>query len=190
MYSARQPASFERDMSASSIPAIFSDPDVGRSMPAIRLSSVVLPLPLGPIRARKVPFSTSRSSRSSGLMTLSPRRYSRVSCRHSMSAMTAAPFVFLACREVRLAGDADALPVAQPLKVGDELIARGEAGSDRHPAVNLRLAELDRAVRRGAAAAIDHPRHRVIAHAVHKAQRREDHLPPGRARAPRGPRAA
>ena len=42
-------------------PPMFRSPAVGLSMPAMRLSSVVLPLPEGPINARKVPSSTSRS---------------------------------------------------------------------------------------------------------------------------------
>src|SRR3954471_20091893 len=124
MYSLRHAASFERESVDSSIPSIVKAPEVGRSIPAMRLSSVVFPLPLGPISARNVPASTSRSSRSSGLMTVSPRRYSRVSCLHSMRGMVAS---FLCDCDVGLADDVNLLTFFQTLRIGDQLIARLKA---------------------------------------------------------------
>src|SRR5208337_4240986 len=47
---------------ARSSPSTRNWPEVGRSMPAIRFSSVVLPEPEGPIRQRNSPSSTSRST--------------------------------------------------------------------------------------------------------------------------------
>jgi hypothetical protein len=41
-----------------SLPSTMTCPRVGRSMPAIRFSSVVLPEPEGPINARKSPRGT------------------------------------------------------------------------------------------------------------------------------------
>src|SRR5688500_10372275 len=138
MYSLRHAASLLRERSDSSMPSIFKLPPVGRSMPAIRLSSVVLPLPLGPINARNVPASTSRSRLSSGLMIDSPRRYSRVRLRHSMSGIVS-PFRVVrrgAGGRVRFADDADLRTRVEMRRVaGDELITRLKTGCDRDPAV-------------------------------------------------------
>src|SRR5688572_9250589 len=112
-------------------------------MPAMRFKSVVLPLPLGPMSARKVPASTSKSRPSSGRTVFSPRRYSRVSWRHSMSAMIASFVIVLVIVIVvsaagagvrRFADDADALAVAQTLLSDDERVADVQAGGDLHPA--------------------------------------------------------
>src|SRR5688572_4747412 len=50
-------------------------PSVGRSSPPMRLSSVVLPEPEGPMSATKSPRGSSRSSFSSTGTTSLPRRY-------------------------------------------------------------------------------------------------------------------
>ena len=51
-----------------------SDPDVGRSIPAIRFSSVVFPLPDGPMRATNRPALIERSSSCSGVIVAAPLR--------------------------------------------------------------------------------------------------------------------
>src|SRR5678815_3250859 len=114
MYSLLHAARRARDIVESSIESIFKLPALGRSMPAMRLSSVVFPLPLGPISARNSPAAMSRSSASSGLITISPRRYSRVTCLHSMSAMTD-----LLTRFVGFADHANLLAFAQALRIGE-----------------------------------------------------------------------
>src|SRR5688572_10687944 len=134
-------------------PSIFNDPPVGLSMPAIRFSSVVLPLPLGPMSARKVPRSTSRSSPSRGRITFSPRWYSRVSPRHSMNAIAAS----LHARRLYFAVDADAVAFFEPLGLGDELIARRQAGGDGNPAFLPDRSELNLPPPRHALAAVGHP---------------------------------
>ena len=48
------------DSGPKSVPATMTRPDVARSIPAMRLSSVVLPEPDGPINARNSPCGTSR----------------------------------------------------------------------------------------------------------------------------------
>src|SRR5688500_8562072 len=133
---ARHPASFERERRAISRPAMTSEPSVGLSMPAIRFNSVVLPLPLGPMRARNVPCSTSRSSPSSGRITFSPRRYSRVRLRHSMNAIVAS------FAGAGLTEDANAAPGTEMgRRIGDEPVAREQAGGDLDPAVPVLIPE-------------------------------------------------
>ena len=60
---------------ATSVPATMTCPDVGRSMPAIRLSSVVLPEPEGPMSARNSPCGTCRSIPSSTVIRCVSRVY-------------------------------------------------------------------------------------------------------------------
>src|SRR4051812_18374775 len=145
MYSLRQAASFARERPDSSTPSIVSVPDVGRSMPAIRFSSVVLPLPDGPIKARNEPASTSRSRLSSGVIVAAPFVYDRVSLRHSMSAtgtslMCRVGGLVGLCRRagrrrVGLADDLHAVARVERRRVaGDELVAGLEPFADRHPA--------------------------------------------------------
>ena len=52
--------------------SIMISPDVGESMPAMRLRSVVLPDPDGPIRERNSPRGTSRDKSSRGVMIVFP----------------------------------------------------------------------------------------------------------------------
>src|SRR5262245_13105616 len=56
----RQRASSASDMDETSWPPMRTSPSLGRSRPAMRLSKVVLPEPLGPIRPRNSPSGTSR----------------------------------------------------------------------------------------------------------------------------------
>ena len=56
-----------------STPPIAIVPLLGLSMPAIRLSSVLLPEPLGPINAMNSPAATSRSMSNSTGMAWPPR---------------------------------------------------------------------------------------------------------------------
>src|SRR5262249_31482330 len=56
----RQRASSASDMAATSWPPMRTSRSLGRSRPAMRLSKVVLPEPLGPIRPRNSPSGTSR----------------------------------------------------------------------------------------------------------------------------------
>src|SRR2546423_5992676 len=165
MYSLRHAASFPRESCVMSAPSMISVPSLGRSMPAMRLRSVVFPLPLGPMRARNSPASTSRLSRSSGRMTFSPRRYSRLRLRHSMSAM-----------EISFADDADALTFLEPLRIGDDAVTGLKSAGDGDPAVLARLAELDHAEFGGVFAWIDNPDHRHSAAAVDERFGREDGL--------------
>src|ERR1700752_3448751 len=60
---ARHCVSLLADMCVISSPATVMLPCVGTSKPPSRLSSVVLPEPLGPMKATKSPLSTSRFSR-------------------------------------------------------------------------------------------------------------------------------
>jgi len=53
-------------------PAIVTEPFVGRSRPPMMLSSVDLPLPLGPIRQTNSPGITVRSASTSARTTSSP----------------------------------------------------------------------------------------------------------------------
>src|SRR5688500_14487381 len=93
-------------------------------------------------------------------MTFSPRRYSRVSCLHSMRGICA-PFQFRR-GHIGFAHDTYALPVAQALVVSNQLISRSESGNDRGPAILLRLSELNRAMVGDAALRIDDPGHRHV----------------------------
>src|SRR5688500_10771011 len=136
MYSDRQAASFDRDNVDSSTPSTFRLPSVGLSMPAMRLSSVVLPLPLGPISARNVPASTSRSRPSSGLITVSPLRYARVSPRHSISGCLWSSMVAMGPSRLFFADDSDPTPLAQARRVArHQCVARLEPRRDRDPPV-------------------------------------------------------
>src|SRR5213594_676136 len=56
---ARQRAKADSLSCATSVPATVMAPASGRSMPAMRLSSVVLPDPDGPLRPRNSPSGTS-----------------------------------------------------------------------------------------------------------------------------------
>src|SRR5205807_1417909 len=70
-----------------SVPATTICPVVGLSMPATRLSSVLLPEPLAPMSDTKSRASTSRLTLWSGTIFCSPLRYSLVTPRISSSAM-------------------------------------------------------------------------------------------------------
>jgi hypothetical protein len=70
---ARQSASSPSRSCAMFTPPISMVPPVGWSMPAIRFSKVLLPEPLGPIRAMNSASLTSRSTPSSTGMNCSPR---------------------------------------------------------------------------------------------------------------------
>src|SRR5882762_11665348 len=75
MCRARHLASADSLSLATSVPATFTSPLSGRSMPAMRLRSVVFPDPEGPIRPRNSPSGTSSEmSCSTGIAMLS-RRY-------------------------------------------------------------------------------------------------------------------
>ncbi len=65
----RHLASAPSDSWPTSVPATITLPDVGRSMPAIRFSSVVLPEPDGPMSATNSPSGTSRLNPSSTTMS-------------------------------------------------------------------------------------------------------------------------
>src|SRR4051812_17354691 len=79
-----------------SSPPTRSTPPSGRSMPAIRLSSVLLPEPDGPINAMKSPSSMESVMLDSTGTVCTPRRYDFTSCDISTSG--AAPFArFIAC---------------------------------------------------------------------------------------------
>src|SRR5262245_5682578 len=98
-------------------------------------------------------------------MTISPRRYSRVSCRHSMSGMG----VSCGCAAGayrRFPCDTDALAVRQAIVVGDELIARRQPGDDRDPPILLRLTKLEHAMHRHIFPRIDHPRGRCVSRSM------------------------
>src|SRR5688572_12111334 len=163
MYSLRHAARRERDSADSSTPPILRLPDVGRSMPAIRLSSVVLPLPDGPISARNVPASTSRSRLSSGVIVAEPLRYDRVSWRHSMSGMVGPlPVAGRVARRRRgvigFADSADALARLQRRRVArDELVAGMQAFGDGDPPLEARVADRHSAHGRLILAALDDP---------------------------------
>src|SRR5215212_11085064 len=132
MYLLRQAARAERESWLMSAPSMISLPDVGRSMPAMRLRRVVLPLPEGPMRARNEPDSIWRSRSWRGRMMFSPRRYSRVSLWHSMSAMVGASGglkVGESCvGEMKAAAFAEAGG-----GIDDELVAGVQAGNDFDP---------------------------------------------------------
>ena len=85
---ARQPASWLRDSPARSVPPTDTVPAVGTSRPPSRLSSVVLPEPLGPMKATNSPAATSRSSPRRTWMSSSPRRYVLSRPRARMSVLT------------------------------------------------------------------------------------------------------
>ncbi len=71
---ARQRAASDSLNLVTSVPATATDPASGRSIPAIRFSSVVLPDPEGPIKPRNSPSGTSSEmSRSTGIAMLSRR---------------------------------------------------------------------------------------------------------------------
>src|SRR5262245_55124821 len=72
-----------------STPSIRIEPASGLSIPAMRLSSVDLPEPEGPIRPRKSPRCTSNERSCSTGTTWPPRRYDLNTLRISMSFMPA-----------------------------------------------------------------------------------------------------
>src|SRR5687768_4830745 len=160
MYSLRHAASLDRDRFVRSAPSITSVPPVGRSIPAIRLSSVVFPLPLGPISARKVPASTSKSSESKGRITFSPLRYSRVRFLHSISAI-AAPLRAAAGDGARFLDHADLRARGELGWLGDDQVAGVQAAGDGDPPVLSRLAELDLAVHGHVLARVGQAHHRA-----------------------------
>src|SRR5690349_19823542 len=87
MWRARNAASARSDRLLTSVPPIWIEPRVGRSIPASRLSSVDLPEPDGPIGPRKSPSSTLIETRSSTEISLASRLYVFVTSRSSMSAI-------------------------------------------------------------------------------------------------------
>ena len=72
---ARQAVSFARLRRLISSPATVMLPAVGTSSPPIRLSSVVLPEPLGPMKATNSPLSTLRFTPWRTCSSSLPRRY-------------------------------------------------------------------------------------------------------------------
>ena len=72
MFAARQRACFERDRLVISVPSTAIVPLSGRSMLAIRFSSVDLPVPLAPINETNSPSSMSSVTLSSGVIVSSP----------------------------------------------------------------------------------------------------------------------
>src|SRR4026208_2039337 len=89
---ARQSASSPSPSAAISMPPTRKMPESGLSIPAIRLSSVVLPEPEGPISAVKSPeWMSSVMSESTGT-TWPPRVYDLARCWISTSGATA-PFL-------------------------------------------------------------------------------------------------
>src|SRR5512140_1093372 len=71
----RQPARADSLIAETSSPPTRTCPEVGRSMPAIRFKSVVLPEPDGPIKATKSPASTLNESPSRTVRTCVSRVY-------------------------------------------------------------------------------------------------------------------
>ena len=69
------PTSWLPDILSMRSPATSIDPSDGVSRPPIRLSSVVLPDPDGPINARKSPCGISRVTPCSTSMRSLPRKY-------------------------------------------------------------------------------------------------------------------
>ena len=67
MHRPRHSASADSDSEVMVLPPTIISPLVGRSMPAIRFSRVVLPLPDRPTIATKSPYAISRLRRSSAL---------------------------------------------------------------------------------------------------------------------------
>src|SRR5690348_17059729 len=72
---ARHSVSLPADKCVISSPATLMVPRVGTSSPPSRFSSVVLPEPLGPMKATNSPFSTSRLSPCRTSISSLPRRY-------------------------------------------------------------------------------------------------------------------
>ena len=147
MLAARQSASALRDSLVMSVPLTTISPDVGRSMPAMALSSVLLPEPLAPISDTKSPRSISRFTSLSGVMTSSPLRNCLVSLRISTSAMWLLSLLLVLvssagrrCGRYRDGGcqlalaecsifarDANPLAVRQALAAGDDQLVGAES---------------------------------------------------------------
>ena len=83
-----------RDIAARSSSPTKSRPEVGRSMPEMRFSQVVFPDPDGPIRARNSPAGTSRSRFSSGVTSIRPLRYVRLSPQQRIKAESFLSFIW------------------------------------------------------------------------------------------------
>src|SRR5262245_59386514 len=108
-----------------SVPATVTWPDVGRSIPAIRLSSVVFPEPDGPISAMNSPSGTWRSIPSSTVISWVSRRYTLRTPRTSTIAMPS-PL------------DADGVAILEALgRARHEQLPAREALPDHHAALLL-----------------------------------------------------
>src|SRR3954468_11099089 len=111
-----------------SSPATRSSPVSGLSIPAIRLSSVLLPEPEGPMSARKSPSAISMLMSDSTGTTWSPRRYDfarpRISTRGAGISGFRRP---------------DAVAVAKmPARTQHDAVARGQARApDLHEIAEL-----------------------------------------------------
>src|SRR5262245_11411568 len=123
-------------------PLTVTSPEVGWSMPPMRLSSVVLPLPEGPIRPTKSPASISSESPASTGTAWVSLRYSLWTFVTVTSAIgppvASAPAVpdavpFLSMGPSLCGADAHRRPVLQPggCRENDALAAR-KAGADLH----------------------------------------------------------
>ena len=79
---ARQAVSFARLSRLISSPATVMLPALGTSRPPSRLRSVVLPEPLGPMKATKSPLSTLRLTPCRTCSSSLPRRYVLATLAH------------------------------------------------------------------------------------------------------------
>src|SRR5258706_124291 len=131
MLRARHPASARPFSAPSDCSATRTSPEVGWSMPPIRLSSVVLPLPDGPIRATNSPVAISSESPSSTGISCRSRRYTLRTLLTWTDAMRSPPGT-LRTR------DAHAVAVLEPRgRVDHHALGALEAAADLDRAVVL-----------------------------------------------------
>src|SRR4030067_713715 len=127
---ARQAVSLPADRRVISSPATVMLPEVGRSSPPIRLRRVVLPEPLGPMKATNSPLSTSRFKPWRTWISSLPRWYflSRLRTRTRL-----APFPFPSTLTMLLSSSLHlhSLPIVQHLGAfHHELDTRRQARRD------------------------------------------------------------
>src|SRR5690606_20171775 len=155
MWPARQSASSDSDSAVMSSPSTRSSPLSGLSIPAIRLSSVLLPDPEGPISAVNSPAAMSSVTSESTGTICPPRRYDLKSLRMAMKGGACSmPAAFRGLVGSGLQHDPRA--VVQPLGgIRDYLGAGRDAAHDFDPVAEL-VAQLDRRLH-----------HALLAHHVH-----------------------
>src|SRR5262245_33309259 len=145
MCALRHPASWLSLNRARFVPSTSTSPSVQRSIPARRFSKVDFPEPLGPISARKSPFSISRLTRLSA-MTSKPSRAKRLLTLRTWTIVSdMLRFLVLACgtRILRmdftgetpvplyLIGNLHSIPIAQLVRSGYRCrLATAEAFDD------------------------------------------------------------